>query len=48
MFTEKEIEQLAKDYSTKFVPHFRKAAEMAFFEGFLAAQEMINERLKEL
>lgn len=46
--SEKEINKLAEEYATKFVPHFRKVAEMAFFEGFLAAQEMINERLREL
>lgn len=46
--SEKEINKLAEEYATKFVPHFRKAAEMAFFEGFLAAQEMINEKLREL
>ena len=46
--TEKEINELAEEYALKFVPHFRKAAAYAFFEGFLAAQEKINEKLREL
>ena len=48
MIQEKEIEQLAKDYATKFVPLHQGVAEYAFYEGMVAAQELINERLREL
>lgn len=48
MMTEKEINELAEEYAQKFVPMFRKVGAYAFTEGFLAAQEMINEKLREL
>ena len=48
MLTEKEIDKIAEEYAQKFVPMFRSVGAYAFTEGFLAAQELINERLREL
>ena len=48
IMTEQEINRMAEEYTTKYIPMYQKVAKIAFMDGMQKALEYMKEKLAEL